>query len=176
MAFRSPGTLKIFQKRITQQDIVEEDLLWCGEAFSSSGKLKLQFVSGQQKAANYVKMLNDLSLVQEGHRLCGEEWIFSKIMLLSPMHQLQRITCLNKKKTFWQHSGLSRSQSYRKFVGIDCCKSLWSRSTVLCNFSTQKRNLRYMGKISLVQLWKLVDSMPISIFEIMKANGGSTKY
>ena len=23
-----------------------------------------------------MKMLNDLSLAQEGHRLCGEEWIF----------------------------------------------------------------------------------------------------
>ena len=38
-------------------------------AFSSSRKLKQQFVSGQQKAADYVKMLNDLSLAQEGCRL-----------------------------------------------------------------------------------------------------------
>ena len=30
MAFRSTGTQKIFQKRITQQGIVEEDLLWSG--------------------------------------------------------------------------------------------------------------------------------------------------
>ena len=45
-------------------------------AFSSSRKFKLQFVSGQQKAADYVKMLNDLSLAQEEHCLCGEEWIF----------------------------------------------------------------------------------------------------
>ena len=44
-----------------------------GEAFSSSGKLKLQFVSGLQKAADYVKMLNDLSLAQEERRLCREE-------------------------------------------------------------------------------------------------------
>ena len=41
--------------------------------FSSSGKLKLQFFSDQQKAADYVKMLNDLSLAQEGHLLCREE-------------------------------------------------------------------------------------------------------
>ena len=43
---------------------------------SSSGKLKLQFVSGQQKATDYVKMLNDLSLTQEGCHLYGERWIF----------------------------------------------------------------------------------------------------
>ena len=45
-------------------------------AFSSSGKNKLQFVSGWQKAADYVKVLNDVSLAQEGCRLCGEEYIF----------------------------------------------------------------------------------------------------
>ena len=32
MAFRSTGMQKIFQKRITQQGIVEEDLLWFGGA------------------------------------------------------------------------------------------------------------------------------------------------
>ena len=46
-------------------------------ALSSSGKLKLQFVSGRQKAADYVKMLNDLSLEQECC-LWGEQWIFQQ--------------------------------------------------------------------------------------------------
>ena len=45
---------------------------------SSPGKLKLQFVSGRQKAADYVKMLNNLSLVQEGYHLRGEVWIFQQ--------------------------------------------------------------------------------------------------
>ena len=40
-------------------------------AFLSSGKL--QFFSGQQKAADYVKTLNDLSLAGERCRLCREE-------------------------------------------------------------------------------------------------------
>ena len=46
-------------------------MVW-GRAFSSSGKLKLKFVSGCQKGADYVKMLNDLSLAQEEHCLCRE--------------------------------------------------------------------------------------------------------
>ena len=45
---------------------------------SSLGKLKLQFVSGRQKVADYVEMLNNLSLAQEGHRLCGEQLIFQQ--------------------------------------------------------------------------------------------------
>ena len=44
-----------------------------GGGFSSSGKLKLQFISGQQKAADYVKMIIELSLALKGRRLCGEE-------------------------------------------------------------------------------------------------------
>ena len=49
-------------------------IIW--KAFSASEKLKVQFVSCQRKAADYVKMLNDVSLAQEGHRLFGEKNIF----------------------------------------------------------------------------------------------------
>ena len=47
-------------------------------AFSSSGKLKQQFLSRWQKTADYVKILNDISFAQEGSRLCGEDLIFQK--------------------------------------------------------------------------------------------------
>ena len=69
MAFGSTSMQKIFQKRITQQGIMEEDLLWSERPFLSLGKFKLQFVSGWQKIADYVKILNDLSIAQEGRCL-----------------------------------------------------------------------------------------------------------
>ena len=70
---------KNFHKRITQQGIVDEDLLWSGGGvFHIQKKLRLQFVSGRQKAADYLKMLNDLLLTQEECRLCGEEFIFQQ--------------------------------------------------------------------------------------------------
>ena len=50
-------------------------LLWSREAFPSSGKHKLLFVSGWQKATDYEKMLIDLSPAQEGCLLRGEMWI-----------------------------------------------------------------------------------------------------
>ena len=56
----------------------EGSLMIWGGGFSSSGKLKLQSVCGKQKAADYVKMLNDLPLTLEGRRQCGEEWIFQQ--------------------------------------------------------------------------------------------------
>ena len=49
-----------------------------GVGFLSSGKLKLQFISCRQKAEDYVKMLNNLSLEQEGCRQCEDEWIFQQ--------------------------------------------------------------------------------------------------
>ena len=75
MSFRSTSTSAIFQKTISQQGKVGEHLLRSA-GYSSSGKLKLQFVSGRQKAADYVKMLNDSCLAQEGRRENGGEWIF----------------------------------------------------------------------------------------------------
>ena len=39
------------------------------------------------KKQQIVKMLNELSLTQEGRRLCGEGCFFSKLMLLSTMYQ-----------------------------------------------------------------------------------------
>ena len=131
---------KNFQKRISQQGIVEEDILW------SSGKLEPQFVS-QQKAADYMKMLNDLSLAQERRCQCGEKWIFQQDKAAIHNSSITKKNLLEqKKKTARLSNVLSIPQSYRKFVGIDCCKSLWKRSTVFNNFWTQKRNLRRMGK------------------------------
>ena len=99
---------------------------------SSSGKL----CQWSTKGIDYVKMLNDLSLTQEGRHLCEVGWIF----------QQDKFTIHNASITSWPPSMLSRPQSYKKLVGIDCCKYLWRRSTVLSNFLTQKRNLRRMRK------------------------------
>ena len=55
---------KALQKSIFQQGIAEEDLMIWGQDFSSLEKLKLQFISGRQKVAGSVKMLNDLSLAK----------------------------------------------------------------------------------------------------------------
>ena len=77
------------------------------EAFSFSGKLKLQFVSGWQKAADYVKMLNDLSLTQEGHCLCGEEWIFQKDNAVIYNASITKKYLLEQKIKLLDHSASS---------------------------------------------------------------------
>ena len=115
-------------------------------AFSSSGKFKLQFVSGRQKAADYVKMLNDLPLAQEGCRLCREEWISQQDNSAIHNASITKKYLLEQKIRLLDHPPCSLDLNSREFVGIDCCKSLWKRSTVLSNFWTQKHNIRHMGK------------------------------
>ena len=59
-------------------------MIWGPSIFQEN---KLQFGSGRQKAVDYVKLLNDLSLAEEGRRLCGEDWIFQQDNAISTMHQ-----------------------------------------------------------------------------------------
>uniref|UniRef100_A0A669CI70 Transposase Tc1-like domain-containing protein n=1 Tax=Oreochromis niloticus TaxID=8128 RepID=A0A669CI70_ORENI len=47
-------------------------------AFSFSGTMELQEVRGRQTAAGYVQMLQRASLVTEGPRLCGSDWVFQQ--------------------------------------------------------------------------------------------------
>ncbi|CAB1414367.1 unnamed protein product [Pleuronectes platessa] len=46
-------------------------------AFSFNGTMELQVVQGRQTAAGYVEMLQRASLMTEGPRLCGNDWVFS---------------------------------------------------------------------------------------------------
>ena len=51
-------------------------IIW-GGGFSSSGKFKLQFVSGRQKNRLFEDPKWFISRT-EGRRLCGEKWIFQQ--------------------------------------------------------------------------------------------------
>uniref|UniRef100_A0A3B5QH62 Tc1-like transposase DDE domain-containing protein n=1 Tax=Xiphophorus maculatus TaxID=8083 RepID=A0A3B5QH62_XIPMA len=47
-------------------------------AFSFNGTMELQVVQGRQTAAGYVEMLQRASLMTEGLRLCGNDWVFQQ--------------------------------------------------------------------------------------------------
>ena len=47
-------------------------------AFAYNGTMELEVIQGRQTAAGYVSMLQKASLVTEGHRLCGEGWLFQQ--------------------------------------------------------------------------------------------------
>ena len=80
-------------------------MIW--RASSSSGKFKLQFVCGLQKAEDYVKMLNDLSLAQEECRLCGEECIFQQDNAAIHNASITETYLLEQKINFLDHPACS---------------------------------------------------------------------
>ena len=178
MAFRSTSMQKIFLKRITQRDIgrrISYDLEW--GCFWFSGKLKLQFVSSWQKVADYVKMLNDLSLAQERRRLCGEEWIFQQDNAAIHNASITKKYLLEQKIRLLDHPAYSPD--------LNPIENLWGLIVTKvyeggrqCSTISELKNaiLDAWEKISSVQLQKLVDSMLSWIFEAIYANGGSTKY
>uniref|UniRef100_A0A3Q2CY20 Transposase IS30-like HTH domain-containing protein n=1 Tax=Cyprinodon variegatus TaxID=28743 RepID=A0A3Q2CY20_CYPVA len=47
-------------------------------AFSFNGTMELQVVQGHQTADGYVEMLQRASLMTEGPRLCGKDWVFQQ--------------------------------------------------------------------------------------------------
>ena len=68
------------------------NLIW--GAFSFNRTMGLQVVQGRQTAAGYVEMFQRASLMTEGPRLCGNDWVFQQDK--APIHN----ACLTK--TFFQ--------------------------------------------------------------------------
>ncbi|CAB1460624.1 unnamed protein product [Pleuronectes platessa] len=68
-------------------------------AFSFNGTMELQVVQGRQTAAGYVEMLQRASLMTEGPRLCGNDWVFQQDN--APIHNA-RLT-----KTFFQENNIT---------------------------------------------------------------------
>ncbi|CAB1442486.1 unnamed protein product [Pleuronectes platessa] len=73
-------------------------IMICG-AFSFNGTMELQVVQGRQTAAGYVEMLQRASLMTEGPRLCGNDWVFQQDN--APIHNA-RLT-----KTFFQENNIT---------------------------------------------------------------------
>ena len=85
---------------------------------------------------------------------------------------------MNKKLRLLDHPACYPNLNpIEKFVGIDCCQKNYEGGLQYSAISELKNAiLDTWGKIPLVQLQKLVDSMPSQIFEVIKANSGSIKY
>ena len=135
-------------------------------AFSSLGKLKLQFVSSLQKA-DYVKMLNDFSLTQEEHCLCGEEWIFQQDNTVIHNASITKKYLLEQKIRLLDHPACPPD--------LNPIENLWG--LIVAKVDEGGRQYSAISELNLkVQLQKLVESMPNHISEVIKANGRSTKY
>ena len=138
------------------------------EGFSSSGK---------QKAADYMKVLNDLSLTQEGHRLCGKEWIFQQDNAAIHKASITKKYLLEQKIRLLVHPACSPDVNPIEHLWGLIVVKVYEEGQQYSAISEVKNTiLDAWGKIPSIQLQKLVHGMSSQIFEVIKYNGGSTKY
>uniref|UniRef100_A0A3Q3AFH3 Transposase Tc1-like domain-containing protein n=1 Tax=Kryptolebias marmoratus TaxID=37003 RepID=A0A3Q3AFH3_KRYMA len=88
-------------------------------AFSFNGTMELQVVQGRQTTAGYVEMLQRASLMTEGPRLRGNDWVF------------QQLTMPKSSKACWDF--LKKRLSY-------LCKKTGTTSSPLTRQHKQLRN------------------------------------
>ena len=123
-----------------------------------------------------MKMLNDLSFAQEGRRLCGKEWVFQQDNVAIHNASITKKYLLNQKIRFLDHPAGSPDLNPIEYLWRLIVTKVYERGQQYSAISEPKNTiLDAWEKILSVQLQKLVDSMPSRIFEVIKANGGSTK-
>ena len=130
----------------------------------------------RQKTADYVKMLNDLSIAQEGHRLYGEEWIFQEDNAATHNALITKKYLLEGKIRLLDHPACSLDLNPIEYSwGLIVAKVYEGGRQYSAISKLKNAILDGWRKIPSVQPLKLVDSMPRRIFEVFKANGGSKK-
>ena len=122
-------------------------------------------------------MLNDLSLAPEVCCLCREEWIFQQDNAAIHNASITKNYLLEqKKKRLFDYPVCS--------PGLDPIENLWGLIVAKdCEGGRQYSAISELNSAILDAVEntfgstsEIIDSMPSRIFEVMKPNGGSTKY
>ena len=146
---------KIFLKRITQQGIVEEDHLWFEEPSHHQENVNYNL------SADYVKMLNDLSLAQERRRLCGEEWIFQQDNVRIHNATITKKYLFEQKIRFLYYPACSLDLNPIEYLWGLIVAKVYEGGRQCTTISKLKNAiLDAWQKIPTVQLQKLVDALP----------------
>ncbi|KAL6479984.1 hypothetical protein MHYP_G00110170 [Metynnis hypsauchen] len=138
--------------------------------------MELQVVQGRQTAAGYVEMLQWASLMTEGPRLCGYDWVFQQdnaavhnARLTKDFFQENNITLLdhsacspdlNPIENIWGWMAREGYKNRHQFQTVDAL-----REAIFNTWSNVPTSL----------LKTLASSMPRRLFEVIK-NGGATHY
>ena len=118
-----------------------------------------------------------ISPTQEGCHLCEEEWIFQQDNAAIHNTSVTKKYLLEQKIRFLDHPACSPDLNpIENLWGLIVAK-VYERGWQYLSISELKNTiLDAWRKIPLIQLQKLVNSMSSRIFEVIKANSGSTKY
>ena len=122
-------------------------------------------------------MLNALSFTQEVHCLCGEEWIFQQENAAIHNATITKNYSLEQRIRLFDHPVCSPDLNPKEnFKGLIVAKVYEGGRQHLAISELKNTILDTWEKIHSAQLQKLGNSKPSLIFEVIKANAGSTKY
>ena len=163
---------KIFKAKIFPDELlnnawwrrISSDLGWGASHLRENLNYSFSVVNKKKKTADYVKMVNDLFLIEEGRH---DNAAINNVSLTK---------YLLEQKTF-DHPACCPDSSPIENLCRSIVSKVYEGGQVHWAISGIKITiLDAGGKIPSVQLQKLVDCMPSWIFEFIKASSGSTKY
>uniref|UniRef100_A0A3B3S1M2 Transposase Tc1-like domain-containing protein n=1 Tax=Paramormyrops kingsleyae TaxID=1676925 RepID=A0A3B3S1M2_9TELE len=145
-------------------------------AFSFSGTMELQEVQGRQMAAGYVQMLQRASLMTEGPRLCGNDWVFRQ----------DNATVQNARRTrdFFQENNITLLAHLACSPDLNPIENLWGWMAREVYKNGQQFQTVDAFRAAVFTTWRnvpthlmetLASSMPQQIFEVINNNGGDPK-
>lgn len=146
-------------------------------AVSAAGTMSLQLVKGKMNASDYVCMMKNASLRDNGIRLCGKNWIYQQDN--APIHN----ACSTKK--FFEDEGIRVLSWPACSPDLNIIENVWGYLVRLVYIngrqydsinSLKKAIFDAWDRVSTDYLKKLVSSMKNRICEVLINNGGSTNY
>uniref|UniRef100_A0A8C4EK91 Tc1-like transposase DDE domain-containing protein n=1 Tax=Dicentrarchus labrax TaxID=13489 RepID=A0A8C4EK91_DICLA len=104
-------------------------------AFSFNGTMELQVVQGRQTAAGYVEMLQWASLLTEGPRLCGDDWVFQQDNAAVHNARLTKDFFQENNVTLLDHPACSLDLNPIENLYLQSCYVPPTRNVNTCHFS-----------------------------------------
>ena len=146
-------------------------------AFSFHGTMELQVIQGRQTAAGYIGMLERASLLTEGPRLCGNDWIFQQDN--AAIHNARRTKdfFMANNVILLDHPACSPELNPIENVWRWMAREVYTNG---CQFQTM-HDLREAifttwNNIPASLLQTLISTMPKRMFEVIRNDGCATHY
>ena len=146
-------------------------------AISANGKLPLVIMNGKFNAAQYVQMVDEACLFEEGSRLCGQDFVFQQDNAL--IHTARATT------EYFHAMGINVLPWPAQSPDVNPIENAWGWLTRQVYKDGKQYNTVADLKTAILKAWeeipgeylhKLISSTKNKIFELINRNGKKTHY
>lgn len=140
------------------------------------GKSELVFLEGKQDSTKYVALLTH-HLKRQAFRLGGKKWIFQQDLASIHNSTITKAWLKDNKVTVLDWPSKSPDMNIIENVWGILVRRVYAGGKQFDNIMDLKRAIiEAWDSITVSEIQKLYDSIKTRVFELIKANGGSTKY